>query len=1559
MDGLHQSDEVAARQSVVQLHRSNALNRPPRSVLIGAESLLVECAGILQQKGHEIAAIVAPPGPAADWARSSAQRHFLRACELVDAGLGPVDYLFSITNLSILPREVLRLARRAAINFHDGPLPQYAGLNTPAWAILAGEARHGITWHLMTEEVDRGDILASESIDIEAGETALSLNTKCFEAGIRSFAKLASNLEEAVQRAAPQSAPAGRWFGKGNRPEAAAMIDWNMPAEAIRQFVCALNYGAYSNPLGVPKAVLGDTLLLVEEVDVLPQSSGLPPGTLIECSPVPKVATATNDMLLTRILRTNGEAITKLAAAAGDRLGELDEQTHSTLSALDAAAGLYEGWWRKQLARHDCLYLPHFHVAGSGGDAAIATFDEGISGTLSSRELVAAFVAYLARVADRGDVSVGYADQVYFSRLEGVRRWFADQLPLRVTVDLEQPLLELTHDLNNIVSQMHRRVAIAADTLVRSPELRGKAPLAHPICIQLVNSLDQISISPETILTVAFSTADRSCRWSYDRSRLEDAAARDLWNGFVAMLDSLASAPAAPLAWLPLLTKAERQRVTKEWNPAPTDVPASAGIHRAITDQVSRTPDRVAAVSRGQAISYAELDARSNRLARHLSHLGVGPDVLVGLSLERSIDLVVAMLAIHKAGGAYVPLDPAYPAARLKHMIDDARAAVIVTRESLEEALPPGSAKIVRIDADRADFEHLSPAPFDGGAGPASLAYVIYTSGSTGTPKGVMVEHRNVLNFFAGMDRKLEPDGTWLSVTSPNFDISVLELLWPLTRGYRVVIATETEIRGDVPARLAKRRVDFSLFYFANADGIGSSDRYRLLLEGAKFADEHGFEAVWTPERHFHAFGGLYPNPSVTSAAIAACTRRVKIRAGSVVAPLHHPARIAEEWAVVDNLSDGRAGIAFASGWQPDDFLLRPENFADRSGALMRCIEDVRALWRGERRSFPGPLGRDVEISVYPRPVQAELPFWITSAGNPETFAAAGRAGAFVLTHLLGQSVAEVGAKLEIYRRAWREAGHPGEGHVTLMLHSFVGENIEQVRSLVRAPLIEYLRTSTNLLQQYAWSFPAFKRPEGSDPADQPDLAALSSEETEALLEHAFDRYFETSGLFGTPESCAVLIDRLRGIGVDEIACLIDFGIPAATVLEHLPLLDTLRQLADSGAADEEMSLAELIAAHGVTHLQCTPSLARMLVSEPAVREGLKSLRRLMVGGEAFPAELAQELSSLVGGTVMNMYGPTEATIWSAVHELEAGEGTPPLGRPLANQQIYLVDRRLELVRPGTPGELVIGGGGVVRGYLGRPELTDERFVPDPFAQGQRLYRTGDLARRREDGSIEFLGRLDHQVKIRGFRIEPGEIEAALLGHPQVREAVVVARGAGEELRLLGYCIAPGLQEGGDALREHLRASLPDFMIPGSILLLDQMPRTPNGKTDRGALPDHLPPAEPDHLGPLPGTNPLQEQILAIWRDVLKRPCVNLRDNFFDIGGHSLLALQVHRRLCASIDHSLSLTDIFRFPTVEKLSNHLGAAGPQPALARDGQERARSRQLAIRRRAGVHAFVRN
>jgi natural product biosynthesis luciferase-like monooxygenase protein len=341
--------------------------------------------------------------------------------------------------------------------------------------------------------------------------------------------------------------------------------------------------------------------------------------------------------------------------------------------------------------------------------------------------------------------------------------------------------------------------------------------------------------------------------------------------------------------------------------------------------------------------------------------------------------------------------------------------------------------------------------------------------------------------------------------------------------------------------------LDFGLFYFADDVRTGT-DRYRLLLEGAEFADTHGFSAVWTPERHFHEFGGRYPNPAVTAAAIAAVTDRVAIRAGSVVAPLHHPVRIAEEWAVVDNLSGGRAGISFAPGWHLVDFALRPENYADRRRVTMETIDTVRRLWRQEAVELVDGAGESVKVRTHPAPVQPELPTWITSSGNPETFRQAGELGVGVLTHLLGQSLDDLVLKVAAYREHFAR-NHDGTGHVVLMLHTFLGKDRARVREIVHRPFTDYLRSSLGLVLAAA---------EDLMPGIDPD--SMDPEDLEYLVEISFNRYFDTGGLFGTVEDGMAMLGSLQEIGVDEIGCLIDFIPDTDTVLDGLRHLDRLKR---------------------------------------------------------------------------------------------------------------------------------------------------------------------------------------------------------------------------------------------------------------------------------------------------------------------------------------------------------------------------------------------------------------
>ncbi|MEU2608419.1 MupA/Atu3671 family FMN-dependent luciferase-like monooxygenase [Streptomyces albus] len=340
----------------------------------------------------------------------------------------------------------------------------------------------------------------------------------------------------------------------------------------------------------------------------------------------------------------------------------------------------------------------------------------------------------------------------------------------------------------------------------------------------------------------------------------------------------------------------------------------------------------------------------------------------------------------------------------------------------------------------------------------------------------------------------------------------------------------------------------FSLFFFASDDS-DAAGAYEFVLDCARFADRNGFRAVWMPERHFAPFGGPYPEPSVLAAAVAARTERVRVRAGSVVLPLHDPLLVAERWAMVDNLSHGRVDISLASGWHAHDFSLSPQTYANRKEVLAERVAELRTLWAGGTVTRDDGNGKPVGLTSYPRPVQRELNLWLTSSANPGTWRTAARLGTHVLTALLEQSVAEVAEKSALYRAARAEhALDPQAGEVTLMLHTFIGEDEAAVREISRPALRRYLRSHIDLFERLV-------RSQGIDI----DLDAVTESDKQALVEIALERYCTVSGLFGTPETALGRVRELQSAGVTEIGCLIDFGIGRTEVLDGLEQLARLK----------------------------------------------------------------------------------------------------------------------------------------------------------------------------------------------------------------------------------------------------------------------------------------------------------------------------------------------------------------------------------------------------------------
>jgi amino acid adenylation domain-containing protein len=752
--------------------------------------------------------------------------------------------------------------------------------------------------------------------------------------------------------------------------------------------------------------------------------------------------------------------------------------------------------------------------------------------------LEAAFVAMLHRYTGQDDIVVGTPisgrTQGETQNLIGL---FLNTLLLRAKFSGRQSFLSLVQQVRERALGAYAHPDLPFERLVaelapdRDP---SRMPLFQVMFI-LHNSegVSQVSkVSGNHELETGTSKFDLSLILSenengldglieYSTDLFEAATIRRLASYYSRLLEGAIANPDRNISELPMLPDAERQQLLVDWNNTAAEILGKdLCLHQLIEEQAQRTPNQAALVFEQQKLTYGELNHRANQLAHYLNWSGVGPDVLVGLYVQRSIDMVVGMLAILKAGGAYVPIDPSYPSARIAWIIEDSHLGFILTTEGTRAALPASPARVISLDGDAAAIAARSSAPVPTSANKNNLAYVIYTSGSTGKPKGVMVEHRNVVNFFAGMDKIIGVEsGVWLAVTSISFDISALELLWTLSRGFQVVVHPE-----------------------------GNSDK------------------------------------------------------------------------------------------------------------------------------IPSQILR-----------------------------------------------------------------------------------------------------------------------------------------------------------------------------------------------------------------------------HGVTHLQLTPSLLRALVSDPASLDALSKLKKVFVGGEALPASLIASLRQSFSGEIHNMYGPTETAIWSTVYRVEEQRSSIPIGKPILNTQVYVLDSQLQVVPPGGIGNLLIGGDGVVRGYLNRPELTAERFINDPFRQGGKLYRTGDLARFLPDGNLEFIGRADFQVKIRGFRIELGEIESAIELQAGVEQAVVIAREdhQGDKILAAFFTAKTGKSVKTDSLRIALEAALPGYMVPTHFVQLDKLPLTANGKIDRNALPPISAAVEVSAGAGEEPRGEFEEVLAKAWAEALGLKKIHRGDNFFRLGGHSLAALKI------------------------------------------------------------------
>ncbi|WP_310417097.1 amino acid adenylation domain-containing protein, partial [Chamaesiphon sp. OTE_8_metabat_110] len=816
------------------------VNRKFSCFIIGRESFVLPCAKSLLESGHQICGIVetdraltAPLSGALDrWAELHHIPQLQLPANLYDFLSGQsFDYLFSISNSTILAREILALPRQFAINCHDGPLPKYGGMNAPAWAIINGERRHGISWHQIAERVDAGDLLKQVSFEIEECETAATLNSKCYEAIISSFPELIAKLASGNISPVKQNLQERSYFLSAQKPSPGCILDWQQSARSIAAVVRGLDFDRQENAIGLPKIALGNRLAIVMAVEISTDRSTAPPGTIVSlCAKGIRVSTTSADLLVRQLQTLDGKPLDLLTFCAG-RVGDALRRSPVAhdIAQLETSLAKHERFWAHRLATLTPLVLPEIDrpvdvalrrqtlrlTAGCrqrvGNACALRLRNEHRGSALEFQQvpisptlrafladryptwqvadfLTVAIVAYLSRISgqDCFDLNVSFAE--LDRQLAGMPDLFATQVPCRIDLSRSPSFETAVEEISRELASVKHHQTYARDLLLRYPDLQPLTQLDDrlPVGIARVETLAG-SPSKQYASGLTFIVPERGDEWCccYDRQSIAPERCKQLLErlsvfigGIIDGVDRLAS--------LPLLPAGEIDRL-HGWNDTHVDFGGAACIHQLIAAQVARTPARIAVECAGERLTYRELDRRSDRLAAHLTAMGVSADVLVGICVERSLDTIVGILGILKAGGAYVPLDPDYPQARLALIIEDAGMSIILTQSRLIAKLPAYGGKIVCIDKldPYPDRLHLLAK-----VKPHDLAYVIYTSGSTGKPKGVAIEHHSVVNYTLATIREyaLTPADRVLQFTSLNFDVSAEEIYPCLSVGATLVL---------------------------------------------------------------------------------------------------------------------------------------------------------------------------------------------------------------------------------------------------------------------------------------------------------------------------------------------------------------------------------------------------------------------------------------------------------------------------------------------------------------------------------------------------------------------------------------------------------------------------------------------------------------------------------------------------------------------------------------------------------------------------------------------------
>ncbi|KTD36799.1 peptide synthetase, non-ribosomal [Legionella nautarum] len=789
-------------------------NKAFNCYLIGDDNITLECASLIRAKNHSILGIISSSPKIKKWCTLNDIPSIKSLKEFETHYLNnPCDYLFSIANGAILKPRILNYPRIAAINYHNSPLPQYAGLYATTWALLNKEKEHAITWHIMREQVDAGEILKQPRFSIDEDETALSLNLKCYEKAVKAFNELINELASKSTTPLKQNLSSRSYYGLKNKPEWYGFISWDSSAEAIDRVCRALTFGEYKNELVTPKVLVRDEIMIVKTYRKLGISSGKEPGTIVHCSTTDlQIATQTTDIVFYELMSLSGELvpIESLIKQQGLSVGQLlSELRPQNLQELIDNPVLYqpqkEKFWVKELLK--CIhggvsFLSHLYKIN---DSTIKKLNlpthllqqinhYALNNDLSNQTfLVGLLLTYIYRLNNYNNFTLDYSPTPI--KKNGVLQSFLSMhIPLTSHFKSSMSFREVLSFIQKEQERLIPNDSYCNDIFVRYPELHGiaeeidisititdsPAPHISNVCkklnVYIANDCSSITIENKT---------------NYQHWEESYAFFNHMDQHLLLMLEDAILNPDKKLFELSIIDNQEKDCLLNQWNKTEQPYDVNWLLHQGFETQVANNPHSVAALFNGHTLTYAKLHEQSNKLAHHLIAQGIKANDIVGIYTHRSMTMLISILGVLKAGAAYLPLDPSYPDKRINYMLQNSQSPILLTHDTeVIKKFHDYEGKIIDV-ATILQSQEFNSYPPSIKTQPSDLAYIIYTSGTTGTPKGVAISHKAACNHMAWMRATYHftQQDVFLQKTPFSFDASIWEFFMPLWVGATVVIA--------------------------------------------------------------------------------------------------------------------------------------------------------------------------------------------------------------------------------------------------------------------------------------------------------------------------------------------------------------------------------------------------------------------------------------------------------------------------------------------------------------------------------------------------------------------------------------------------------------------------------------------------------------------------------------------------------------------------------------------------------------------------------------------------